>query len=81
MKAQNIRMIHYHHDSLTFGTYMQSQDVYYDELGRPVCRYEYITHGSYESYFIYDGDKAQPKYGLILDQDGGYSFPVMVVYQ
>lgn len=72
---------YYHHDSLTFGTYMQSQDVYYDELGRPVYRYGYITHGSYEYYYIYDGDRAQPKYGLMLDQNGGYSFPVMVVYQ
>lgn len=71
----------YVHDPLTFSTFCQSQHIYYDELGRPVYRYEYITHGSYDNYYIYDGEETQPKYGLSLDQNGGYSIPEMVVYQ
>lgn len=31
--------------------------------------------------YIYDGEETQPKYGLSLDQNGGYSIPKMVVYQ
>ena len=71
----------YSHDSLTFSTSCQSQRICYDELGRPAYRYEYITHGSFDYYYIYDGEKTQPKYRLSLDQDGGYAMPSMIVYR
>ena len=72
---------YYHHDPMSFATTGQSQWVYYDKLGRPVYRDEYITHGSYDYYYIYDGENITPKYCLSLDQNGGYSIPVMYVYQ
>lgn len=72
---------YYHHDSMTYGTAGQTQRVYYDEQGRPVYRYEYATHGSYDYYYIYEGEKTIPKYCLLLDQNGGYSVPSMYVYR
>lgn len=72
---------YYNHDPLTFGTWGQNRYIYYNETGRPVYRYEYITHGSYESYYIYNGKAKRPKYGLRLDQNGGYWIPEMVVYR
>lgn len=72
---------YYHHDSMSFATTGQSQWVYYDELGRPVYRHEYITHGSYDYYYIYDRENTIPKYCLSLDQNGGYSIPLMYVYR
>lgn len=72
---------YYHHDPMTFGTWGQNRHIYYDEMGRPVYRYEYITHGSYESYYIYSGKAKRPKYGLRLDRNGGYLIPEMVRYR
>lgn len=72
---------YYSHDSMTFATTGMSQDTYYDELGRPVYHYEYITHGNLDEYYIYEGENITPKYSLSLDQDGGYSNPVMRVYK
>ena len=71
---------YYYHNSRVFGTAGQSQWTYYDELGRPIYRDEYITHGSHVYYYIYDGDGMKPKYCLLLDEDGGYSIPSMIVY-
>ena len=71
---------YYAHDAMSFATTGQSQRVYYDEQGRPIYKYEYITHGSYDYYYIYEGDDTIPKYCLSLDQNCGYSIPVMYVY-
>lgn len=71
---------YYAHDAMSFATTGQSQRVYYDEQGRPIYKYEYITHGSYDYYYIYEGDDTIPKYCLLLDQNCGYSIPVMYVY-
>lgn len=70
---------YYNHNSMVFATTGQSQWVYYDEQGRPVYRHEYITHGSYDYYYIYVGENKKPSYCLSLDQNGGYSIPVMSV--
>ena len=72
---------YYNHNSRVFGTAGQSQWTYYDESGRPVYRHEYITHGSHEYYYIYDGENAKPNYCLLLDRDGSYSTPAMIVYR
>ena len=71
---------YYNHNSRVFGTAGQSQWTYYDEAGRPVYRHEYITHGSHEYYYIYDGENEKPSCCLLLDRDGGYSIPLMIVY-
>lgn len=70
---------YYNHNSMMFATTGQYQWVYYDEQGRPVYRHEYITHGSYDYYYIYVGENEKPSYCLSLDQNGGDSIPVMAV--
>lgn len=59
----------YSHNPIIFGTTAQVRRTYYDELERSVYRYEYITHGSLNSYYLYEGDAAGPKYGLTFDHD------------
>ena len=72
---------YYYHNPRVYGTSGQSQETRYDELGRPVYSDEYITHGSIEYYYIYDGDNMQPKCCLSLDQNMGYSVPEMIIYR
>ena len=72
---------HYRHDPMIFGTAGQTGDIYYDEMGRPVYRYEYITHGSLQSYYIYSGKSKRPRYGLCLDWNGEDPIPEMNVYR
>ncbi len=59
----------YSHNPMVFSTTAQVRTIYYDEHERPVYRYEYITHGSLDSYYLYEGDVAVPKYGLVFDHD------------
>lgn len=40
---------------------------YFDELGREVCSFEYITHGELQKYYIYEGDAIQPTYCFVFD--------------
>lgn len=72
---------YYYHNPRIYGTSGQSQETRYDELGRPIYSYEYITHGFIEYYYIYDGDNMQPKCCLSLDQNMGYSVPDMIIYK
>lgn len=72
---------YYNHNSMVFSTTGQSQWVYYDEQGRPIYRHEYITHGSYDYYYIYSGENERPSYCLTLDQNGGYSIPILIIYR
>ncbi len=72
---------YYVHDPMVFSTFGQTRQTDYDQAGRPIHQYEYITHGAYESYYIYDGKAKRPKYGLVLDNDGGYMIPVMLRYR
>ena len=72
---------YYYHNPRVYGTSGQSQETRYDELGRAIYSYEYITHGFIEYYYIYDGDNMQPKYCLSLDQNMGYSVPDMIIYK
>lgn len=68
----------YHHHHILFGTTFQSQFSDYDELGRLVYRYGYITHGSLEYYYIYEESDMEPAYCLEFDHNGG--LPVLVIY-
>lgn len=70
----------YAHNSMVFVTTGQSQHVYYDEQGRPIYRYEYITHGSFQDYYIYDDEATLPKYCISLDHSNQYLIPLMIVY-
>ena len=53
-----------------FGTGGCVQYSLYDELEREVYCSEYITHGSYGWYYLYDGDSSTPSYSLGLDYFG-----------
>ena len=71
----------YHHESRRFSTASQSQHIYYDELGRQIYRYAYITHGSLAYYYIYDGEGTKPKYCLLTDWNGASPVTEMIVYR
>jgi len=61
----------YWHNGLLFGTYGSSETSYFDESERLVYQSTYITHGTCESYYIYEDDDARiPSYRLYLDYDG-----------
>lgn len=60
----------YHHDPMLFGTTCQSQLSDYDEQGRLVFSYGYMTHGALEDYYIYREDSMEPAYRLHLDWGG-----------
>lgn len=65
-----LRVKEYWHSTsphLPFGTTYASQDSYYDENGRLAHTDSYITHGSLEGYYIYQGDSDVPSYYLELD--------------
>lgn len=71
----------YHHHSYLFGTWLQSERCYYDELERPVYKSSYVTHGSLACYYIYKDDGDRPAYCLLLDLDSGNAGPEMFVYK
>ena len=68
----------YHHWPMAFGTTGQAQSGDYDEQGRLVFWYGYITHGAMEKYYIYEEGGLEPAYCLEFDHGG--SPPVMVAY-
>lgn len=53
-----------------FGTVGCSERCFYDAQGRLIYSSAYITHGSLDNYYIYQGDGARPDYGIMLDYDG-----------
>ncbi|MDE5825692.1 MAG: hypothetical protein K2H91_13545, partial [Lachnospiraceae bacterium] len=71
---------HYHHHHILFGTSFWGQDSYYDEQGRLAQRYAYVTHGSYNFFYIYEGNSVEPAYCLWLDMNGGNADAVMTAY-
>lgn len=68
----------YGHHHILFSTTRQWQCSLYDEQERLVYRSAYITHGSLEYYYIYNGNHREPAYCLEFDHGGGP--PVLVVY-
>lgn len=71
----------YHHHHALFATTFQSQYSDYDELGRLVFRYGYITHGSLDYYYIYEDEGEKPRYCISFDDGLGYVLPSMTVYR
>lgn len=66
----------YYHHHILFGSTHRSQSCCYDEQGRITCKYSYVTHGSYQYYYIYRDDSEQPSYCLMLDG----AWPDMISY-
>lgn len=64
-----------------FGTTRSSSVTYFDEQQRAVYSEGYITHGSLDSYYIYDGDSTTPSYVLTLDDNLGYWYPNFSKYE
>ena len=60
----------YYHHHILFGSTHQGQSSDFDEQGRIVYKYSYITHGSLSYYYIYKGDSQKPAYCLMLDLNG-----------
>ena len=71
----------YHHHPLVFGTWHCSIRSWYDPLERLTYSSSYVTHGSYEYFYIYRDDKEQPAYLLLLDNYMGSVWPEMFVYE
>lgn len=70
----------YSHHHILFGSAYEGQSSYYDGQERPVYRNCYITSGSIEYFYIYEGDGEEPAYCLVLDCGGGVH-PAMIVYK
>ena len=60
----------YYHHHILFGSTHQGQSSDFDEQGRIIYKYSYITHGSLNYYYIYKGDSQKPAYCLMLDLNG-----------
>lgn len=54
-----------------FGTYRSSETYYYDSSERLLSTISYVTHGSLEQWYIYDGDSIKPSYCFVLDTGWG----------
>ena len=63
-----------------FGTVGCSERCFYDAQGRLIYSSAYITHGSLDYYYIYEGENAAPAYCLCLDDNLGTWFPEMARY-
>lgn len=60
----------YDHHHILFGSTHMGQSSDFDEQGRIVYKYSYITHGSISYYYIYKGDNQKPAFCLMLDLHG-----------
>lgn len=70
----------YFHNQLLFGTAYLSTQMYYTSHERLAYARCYLTHGSLELFYFYDGDGDTPAYCLMLDNDGGLCFPTLFAY-
>lgn len=70
----------YFHNQLLFGTAYFSTQMYYTSHERLAYARCYLTHGSLELFYFYDGDGDTPAYCLMLDNDGGFCFPTLFAY-
>lgn len=60
--------------------YEYTDDGDYDEQGRLIYQYGYITHGAIDEYYIYEGNRMEPQYRLLLDWGGGGVYVRMIGY-
>lgn len=71
----------FNHDYRLAATTNPGMDGYYDSRGRLAYEYGYITHGSTDTYYIYEGDSGKPSYTLCLDDNMGLNFPLFFRYR
>ncbi len=71
----NLKSRSYWHNGYIFGTWYTTWSCYFDEQGRVAYEDIYITHGSWDTYYIYMDDTGEPVYILDLDNCGGEWIP------
>lgn len=71
----NLKSRFYWHAGLLFGSSYTTWNCYFDEQGRIMYEDSYITHGSYDTYYIYTDDTEEPAYILDLDNCMGEWIP------
>ncbi|MBD5461557.1 MAG: hypothetical protein HDR24_00640 [Lachnospiraceae bacterium] len=62
----------YFHNPIYEATTFQSLHSFYDKEERLVYEDGYITHGSLDHYYIYDGEEKEPSYYLEIDHNLGW---------
>lgn len=75
-----LRQRHLGQNPRLFAASDSSWDSYFDAQGRVCYERGYLTHGSQEYYYIYEGDEAAPAWCLYLDEDCGVWGPAFAVY-
>ncbi len=63
----NLKSRFYRHNGYIFGTWYTTWDCYFDRQGRIEHEDIYVTHGSWDIYYIYEDDTKEPAYILKLD--------------
>lgn len=71
----NLKSRSYWHNGYIFGTWYSHWGCYFDEQGRIAYEDIYITHGSWDTYYIYKDDTKEPAYILDLDNNLGEWIP------
>ena len=71
----NLKSRFYWHNGYIFGTWYTTWSCYFDEQGRIAHEDIYITHGSWDTYYIYMDDTKKPAYILDLDDNMGTWIP------
>ncbi len=73
-----LRRRDYAHNMMALETWHSVAHSFYDTQERLLYEDCYITHGSMDYYYIYQDDKEQPTYCLMLDHDLGVIHATMV---
>lgn len=68
----NLKSRSYWHNGYIFGTWYTTWNCFFDEQGRIAYEDIYITHGSWDTYYIYLDDTREPAYILDLDNCGDW---------
>lgn len=75
----NIKYRHYVSNHMLFATSGSPSESYFDEQGRLVYEWSYITHGSLHDYYVYKDDSDKPSYILYLDDNHDWCYNWVVV--
>lgn len=70
----------YHHNTAFFGSTYFCTYMYYGSNECLSHAAAYTTSGSLEFFYLYDGDSVSPTFCLMLNNNGGFSFPTMFRY-
>lgn len=72
---------YFYNNTWIWGSSFSSRINEYDEKERILRTSNYITHGSYEQFYLYSGDNNIPDYCLELDVGLGMCVPYFIVYE